>query len=334
MIVAPGLHRPPHPLRRAALLGSVPDALRLARRHVGRDRQLRLRLRADAPRDARAGDAHDDAGRGDPVRVDAPRPALGLGHLPRVPRQRRPAPEGGQRAALRARGAAARLGAGLRARQGRRDAHRRGASRAAPPAARGDGRRRVRLVGAAAPSRRPRRRAARLRRRPDGHRRHARRDGARARRGARRAQPGLHADGARDGGRQRTTSLHHRGAGSGERPAAPLQRRPVVRSPSRGAPRADRVARLVPAARPPGVRAGRHHHGGVHLHLRGLEPVRRRRGVGRGDPGHAGGAQAEARRPRTPGAAARLRVGHRHRPHPADHRPRMLQRRRRGRSRT
>ncbi len=45
-----GLRRPPHALRRPGLLGSVLLDLGLARRHVGRDRQLRLRLRAGASR--------------------------------------------------------------------------------------------------------------------------------------------------------------------------------------------------------------------------------------------------------------------------------------------
>src|SRR5439155_1116616 len=45
-----GVRRPAHALRRAALLGPVSHALRVARRHLGRDRQLRLRLRADEAR--------------------------------------------------------------------------------------------------------------------------------------------------------------------------------------------------------------------------------------------------------------------------------------------
>ena len=42
------------------------------------------------PEHARARDAHHDARRGDPVRVDEAGPAVGLGHVPGVPRQRRP----------------------------------------------------------------------------------------------------------------------------------------------------------------------------------------------------------------------------------------------------
>ena len=53
-----------------------------------------------------------------------------------------------------------------------------------------------------------------------------------ARRGARRAQPGIHADGARDG-RRRPRLRAHRGARRGERPADHLQRGPVVRPASR-----------------------------------------------------------------------------------------------------
>ncbi|TMA56738.1 MAG: hypothetical protein E6J75_09140, partial [Deltaproteobacteria bacterium] len=114
-----------------------------------------------------------------------------------VPRQRGATAEGAERAPVRPGGAAPRLGPRLRARQGGRDAHRVRAPRAPPPPARGDGRGRLRMVGAAPASRGPRRRAARLRRRADGHRHHARRDRARACRGACGAQPRVHADGAR-----------------------------------------------------------------------------------------------------------------------------------------
>ena len=138
---------------------------------------------------------------------------------------------------VRAARAAPHLGPGLRARQGRRAADRRRAPRAPPPAPRGDGRGRLRLVGAAPPSRRAGRRAARLRRRPDGHRRHARRDRARARRGPRRAQRRASCrwrSRPADGGARLPPP---RGARRGERPAAPLQRRAVVRPHPRGAPR-------------------------------------------------------------------------------------------------
>ena len=267
------LHRPPHALRCAALLGSLPHAVGLARGHLGGHRQLRLRLRADAPRDARARHADHDARRGDPPRVDAAGTSLGLGHVSRIPRQRRTAAEGAERAALRPGGAAPRLGPRLRARQGRRDTDRGRAPRAPPAPARGDGRRGLWMVGAAAPPRRPGRRAARLRRRTDGHRHHARRDRAPARGSACRTQPRLHADGAGDR-RRRTRLRAHRAARRGERPPDPLQRRPVVRPVPGGAPGADQLARLLPAARRPGLRPGRHHDRRLHLHVRGLEPLR------------------------------------------------------------
>ncbi len=99
----------------------------------------------------------------------------------------------------------------------------------------------------------------------------------------------------------------HRGAGAGERPADPLQRRAVVRPPSRGAPRrCIALARLAAAQR--GLRVygqGVTTDAALHLHVRGLEPLRRRRGVGRGDRRHARGAQGEARRSRAPARALR-----------------------------
>jgi hypothetical protein len=49
LVVAPGLHRPAHALRRADLLGRAPHALVLARRHLGGDGQLRRRHRALPP---------------------------------------------------------------------------------------------------------------------------------------------------------------------------------------------------------------------------------------------------------------------------------------------
>ena len=103
-----------------------------------------------AARAARARDALDDARRGDPVRVDAPGHAVGLGHVPRVPRQRRRHAEGAQHPAVRAGRADARLGpraarAPRRARCRPTTEH----ARARRAARRGDGRRRVRLVGAA-----------------------------------------------------------------------------------------------------------------------------------------------------------------------------------------
>ena len=48
-VVAPGLHRHPHALRRAGVLGSGAAAVVVPRRHHGGRRQLRLHDRADAP---------------------------------------------------------------------------------------------------------------------------------------------------------------------------------------------------------------------------------------------------------------------------------------------
>ena len=82
----PRLRRLPHPLRRPDPLGPVVHDLRLARRHVRRARQLRLRLRAGRARLPRPLDADDDAHRGDPLRGDEGGHALGLGDHPGVPR--------------------------------------------------------------------------------------------------------------------------------------------------------------------------------------------------------------------------------------------------------
>ena len=86
----PRLRRPAHPLRRPDPLGPVVHDLRLARRHVGGARQLRLRLRPVQARLPRPLDADDDAHRGHPVRVDGPGHAVGLGDDPGVPRLARP----------------------------------------------------------------------------------------------------------------------------------------------------------------------------------------------------------------------------------------------------
>ena len=58
------LRRHPHPLRRAGLLGPGADAELLARRHVGRRRQLRLLDRAGPARAPRAARPHAAARRG------------------------------------------------------------------------------------------------------------------------------------------------------------------------------------------------------------------------------------------------------------------------------
>ena len=54
-------------------------AVGLARRHVRRDRQLRLRVRAGPARAARVRDALDDAGRGDPATSRCARACRGTG---------------------------------------------------------------------------------------------------------------------------------------------------------------------------------------------------------------------------------------------------------------
>ena len=82
------LHRHPHPLRRAGVLGSGAAAVVVPRRHHRGRRQLRLRDRADPPRAPRRDRAHarerrghgpGDAGRGH---------RLGLRDVPRVPGRR------------------------------------------------------------------------------------------------------------------------------------------------------------------------------------------------------------------------------------------------------
>ena len=66
----------------------------LARRHERRDRQLRVRVRAVSSRGPGPGDAKPLAQRGGAAEDDAGRDAVGLGDVPRVPRQRRPHAEG------------------------------------------------------------------------------------------------------------------------------------------------------------------------------------------------------------------------------------------------
>ena len=83
-----GLRRRAHPPRRAGRVGSRRDLLVLARRDVGRARQLRRHLRARAQgAGALARGAHG-IGRGHPGRHHPRRARLGLGDLRRVPRRR------------------------------------------------------------------------------------------------------------------------------------------------------------------------------------------------------------------------------------------------------
>ena len=74
----PGLRRPPHPLRRAAVLGPQRQPVPAARRDHGARRQLRLLARAARPGARRLHRAHDGPGRGHAARRAAGRAALGL----------------------------------------------------------------------------------------------------------------------------------------------------------------------------------------------------------------------------------------------------------------
>ena len=127
------LRRSAHPLRRADPLGSLLHHLRMAWRDLAGARQLRLRLRAGQARFPRPLDAHDDAHRGDSLRVDEGRDAVGLGDHPAVPRFARPRPQGRQLHPVHADRLADDLRDGPR---GREDPprHRRGARRDAPAA--------------------------------------------------------------------------------------------------------------------------------------------------------------------------------------------------------
>ena len=93
------LRRHPHPLRRAGVLGSHADDLAVARRDDRRDRQLRLRRRADAAGAPRAHPAHARERRGH-VDRRAPRRhrrRVAVRDLPAVPRRDRAARHGDQR---------------------------------------------------------------------------------------------------------------------------------------------------------------------------------------------------------------------------------------------
>ncbi len=91
-VVAPGLRRHPHPLRRAGAVGPHAHDLAVARRDHGRDGQLRLRRRAHAAGAPRADPAHAREGRGhEPRRAREPGSAkrVAVRDLPRVSRRRR-----------------------------------------------------------------------------------------------------------------------------------------------------------------------------------------------------------------------------------------------------
>ena len=96
-LVTPGLRRHPHPPRRAARVGPDRLVVVLARRHVGRARQLRRDVRAVQAGGPPVPGRDDGVGRGHPGRLDHGRARLGLGVLRRVPRRGRPHAEGHQR---------------------------------------------------------------------------------------------------------------------------------------------------------------------------------------------------------------------------------------------
>ena len=83
------LRRRAHALRRPGHLGPAAHADVLARRHHGRDGQLRRRLRAGAARQARVAHRPDGRRRGHPRRRAVRGHPVGLGVVPRVPRRGR-----------------------------------------------------------------------------------------------------------------------------------------------------------------------------------------------------------------------------------------------------
>ena len=94
-----------------------------------------------------------------------------------------------------------------------------------------------------------------------------------------------------------------RGAGHDQRPADAHERRAGLRSPAAHPPPRAGLAEELPRARHPRVRPGAHHRRRLHLHLRGLEPLRRLRGLVRGHDRHARGAAGQARRSGAPRGA-------------------------------
>ena len=82
------LHRHPHALRRAGVLGPGAAAVVVPRRHHGRRRQLRLHDRADPARAPRRDRAHARERRGHGPRDADRRHRVGLRDVPRVPRRR------------------------------------------------------------------------------------------------------------------------------------------------------------------------------------------------------------------------------------------------------
>ena len=88
------LRRHPHALRRSGHVGPAAHAVVLARRHHGRDGQLRRRLRARRARPSRLAHRADGRRRGHSRRRAVSRHPVGVGVVPRVPRHARPSAEG------------------------------------------------------------------------------------------------------------------------------------------------------------------------------------------------------------------------------------------------
>ena len=133
-----GLHRHPHALRRAGVLGSRADAVVLPRRHHSGRRQLRLLDRADAARAPRADRADAAEGRGHGCRGAGRGHPMGIRDVPRVPRVGRKARHGAQLRRLHRPHRVAALRDGRRAARPHRD--RRRDRRDVTHGERGDGR--------------------------------------------------------------------------------------------------------------------------------------------------------------------------------------------------
>ncbi len=129
----PGIRRPPHPLRRPAVLGSVGLAVQPARGHLGHRRQLRLHPGPARSRQRRLPAQHDGEGGGHAEGRPGERRAVELGQLRFVPRSPGRQPRRQRRLHGRAlRPAPAGHGRGI----GRQGGLARAARRDAPPARR------------------------------------------------------------------------------------------------------------------------------------------------------------------------------------------------------
>ena len=292
------LCRSPHPLRRADFLGPLLHAVRLARGDLGGARQLRVRLCSVAARGPRPRDAQHDPQRGDPLRRDEGGYAVELGHVPRFHRQPEPHAQRRQLPDLRAADPALCVGDGLGGGQ-EAAADRGGTGGNVPADPRGDGCRRMRLVG---PGFGPEIDPARLRRDPDGHRPAVGtrdpdlcRDPGRPRRRLYRA--GLSGDrrgGPAAGGRNQAVLRKSRRDGEA---ADPVPGRSAQRGASRNAPRADQMVGKLRRAGAARLRPGRHPARRVRDDLCRLEPVRRHRGLARSDPRDERRTQGQDARP-------------------------------------